>query len=85
MHQYSGIDVYLSSRVEERLNNFTEQELLDKTTFIICFSERKMDEHSLVHHSGYKVRSFRRYYGTRSRGKSCTYHQQVLAELNNTP
>ena len=48
MHQYSGIDVYLSSRVEERLNNFTEQELLDKTTFIICFSERKMDEHSLV-------------------------------------
>ena len=47
----------------------------------ICFVDQIMDERFVMHHSGYMVRCFRRYYGIRSRGNSLTHHQQVVADI----
>ena len=40
-----------------------------------------MDELFVTHNSSYMVGYFRKYYGLRSGGKSFTYHEQVVADI----
>ena len=82
MPVHSSIDIYLSYTAEEKPHSLGEACWLSvETTIIIFFSDQIMDERPSMHHIRYMVGFVRKYCGSKSRGNSFTYHQQVVVDI----